>query len=117
MSYPINPNIPATNDDPADDQPIMQRNFSSINGFLGVDHINPGTTGDGFHKQITFYSNNPPTVPTTSPILFSNIQDGAGNNLPSALAQLFLYTGTATQSKNQNVSTLMEASFLWEVSL
>lgn len=54
MSFPIDGTIPAANNDPADDQPIMKSNFLNTKNYLSVDHVNPGTPGDGFHKQITF---------------------------------------------------------------
>lgn len=106
MSFPINTGIPNANNYPGDDQPGMQTNFSNINSYLAVDHVTPGLTGNGEHKQITFNNNNVPVPPITSPIgvLFTNIQDGAGNALPGSVSELFYYVGTAAQSKNQYVS-------------
>lgn len=109
MSFPINTGIPATNNDPADDQPQMQQNFSNINGYLSVDHVEPGTVGDGFHEQVTMNSNNVPSLPTTHPILFSNKQAPApGVNLD----QLFFYAGgaAAAQASNQYNSTAVSGS-------
>lgn len=107
-TFPINTTIPAANNDPADDQPLMQANFANINSYVQVDHINPAATGAGQHKQVTFNSNNVPTPPTSPPILFTNIQDGAGNALPGspAVPELFFYSGpSAGVSQNQYVST------------
>jgi len=101
MTFPIDVNIPAANNDPADDQPLMQQNFSNINGYLQVDHTNPSATGAGQHKQVTFNSNNVPSLPTSFPTLFTNNQDGGGNNLPGSVSELFFYSGTSTQSSNQ----------------
>lgn len=64
MSYPINTGIPAANNDPADDQPLMQQNYSNIASYLAVDHIPAGATGNGFHKQVTYYTENTPSSPT-----------------------------------------------------
>ena len=64
MSFPIDVTIPAANNDPADDQPLMQQNFANISSFLAVDHIAPGTIGDGFHKQITYFTENIPGAVT-----------------------------------------------------
>lgn len=106
MSYPINPNIPAANNDPADDQPGMQTNFANINSYVQVDHTNPSLgTGAGQHKQVTFQSNNPPSSPVSPPVLFTNTQDGAGNNLPGSPInpELFFYSGSSTVSQSQNI--------------
>jgi len=54
MTFPINTTIPGANNDPADDQPLMQQNFGNINSYLSVDHVTPGATGNGFHKQSTY---------------------------------------------------------------
>lgn len=93
MTYPINTNIPNANDYPGDDQPGMQTNFSNISGYLTVDHVQPGTSGDGFHKQVTFNSNNVPVPAVSPPVLFTNTVSG--------LPQLFFYSGDATHSANQ----------------
>lgn len=106
MTYPINTNIPAANNYPGDDQPIMQQNFANINGYVQVDHTNPAAVGAGEHKQVTFFSNNTPAVPTSPPVLFTSLQDGAGNALPGALPQLFFYSGSATAGKNNYVSNV-----------
>ena len=63
MSYPINITIPATNDDPADDQPLMQGNFQNINSLFMVDHVEGGTPGNGQHEQVTYFQKNGPFAP------------------------------------------------------
>ena len=114
--------IPASNDNPSVDQPNMQSNNDAIYNFANVDLIgftpaaSAGTTGQ--HRQVTFSVNNPPSLPTTPPILFTNTQDGYGNNLPASLAQLFFYTGSATQSQKNyayfggNGSTMLMGGFI-----
>lgn len=54
MSYPIDITIPAANNDPADDQPIMLQNTVNTVAYLTVDHVAPGATGNGYHKHVTF---------------------------------------------------------------
>lgn len=105
MGISYNPSIPATNDDPADDQPLMQANFASINTLINVDHVGFSNAKYGQHNQVTFATSNPPSVPTTPPVLFTNIVDGAGNMLPGSLAELFFYSGANTKGQNQYVST------------
>lgn len=63
MSFPINVNVPSTNNDPADDQPIMKQNFANISGYLSVDHVPAGTTGNGYHEQVTYWTENVPGTP------------------------------------------------------
>ena len=85
----------------------MQQNFASINTYLQVDHTNPSANvsgGAGQHKQVTFNGSNVPSVPTSPPILFTNIYDGQGNALPGSLAQLFYYVGGTSTTTNNYVS-------------
>jgi len=63
--YPIDTTIPATNNFPGNDQPGMKTNFANINGYLTVDHVEPGTNpGAGFHEQVTIFGNNSQSAPT-----------------------------------------------------
>lgn len=82
-SYSYNPTIPASNNNPADDQPLMQTNFGSINGIISTDHYTFGSSGsnDGFHTQCTFPNvttqstpSNPKSVLYTNNDAFSNPQ-------------------------------------------
>lgn len=104
MSFPINVNIPDAPNDPADDQPRMKANYANISGFLSVDHVAPGTTGDGFHKVVTFNSNNVPAFPLTKGVLFTN-------NAPT-IPQLFYYTGNAAQSSSQYTQSATGSTML-----
>lgn len=101
MGIPYNPSIPATNDDPADDQPLMQANFSSINTLINVDHVGFSNAQYGQHNQVTFAANNVPTTPTTPPVLFTNTVGGA--------PQLFFYSGSTF---NQYTSAANGSTYL-----
>lgn len=111
--WTFNSGIPAANNDPSVDQPGMLNNNISTIGILGTDHVTfnsngpvgPPNGGGGQHLQISFNGNNVPSVPPNLPTLFVNIQDGAGNNLPGSLPELFYYSGSAAHSNNQYVST------------
>jgi hypothetical protein len=106
MTFPYSPAIPNPPNDPADDVKTMQTNAGSINSIIAVDHVGFNVAGGGQHNQVTFNSNNPPTPPVSPPILFTNNVDGAGNSLPGSLAELFFYSGSTPQSKDQyNVTT------------
>ena len=100
-TFSYNTGVPAANNNPSIDQPEMQTNIASINSLVGIDHVSFNAAGGGRHNQVTFNSNNPASLPANPPVLFTNIQDGNGNNLPNALSQLFYYTGTAAQSQLQ----------------
>jgi hypothetical protein len=52
MTLSFFPNIPAANNDPADDQPLMLINNGSINAWVSVDHIGFNVTNGGFHNII-----------------------------------------------------------------
>lgn len=110
MGIFYDPTKPASGDRPTNDQAPMQMNFSSINTLISIDHVNFMSGSYGTHKQVTFSSNNVPTPTVSLPILFTNSQDGAGNNLP--VSELFLYSGTAAQSKNQYNITSTNGSVL-----
>lgn len=100
MGIPYNTGIPAASHNPSVDQPNMLVNTNSIAQYVAVDHVPFNTSGSGEHEQVTFAANNVPTV-TTPPVLFTNSQDGHGNNLPGMLAQLFFYSGAAAGGQNQ----------------
>ena len=87
MSFPIDINIPAANNNPADDQPRMQKNFQNINGYLSIDHVTPGSIGDGFHKEVTLYTLNPPPIAPagTTSIVFSD--EGTASTAPQLYFQ------------------------------
>lgn len=50
--YPIDENIPAAPNDPADDQPLMEQNYANIKGYLAVDHVPAGSANNGYHTVI-----------------------------------------------------------------
>lgn len=104
MTFTYNPTIPNPTDAPSADVGRMQTNSSSISSILAVDHIGFNKSQGGQHLQVTFGSNNPPAVPTSIPILFTNTQDGNGNTLPGSLAQLFFYSGDTTHGQKQFLS-------------
>ncbi len=62
MSYPIDVTIPNPNNNPADDCPKIRTNFGNIASFLEVDHVAAGSIGNGFHEQVTYYTENPPAL-------------------------------------------------------
>ncbi len=82
--YSIDVTIPAANNDPADDQPLMKQNFANISAYVAVDHVDAGNQNAGQHKQVN--------IP-------ANVIPGA---LPTALAGV-LYTqpGVAAPAASQ----------------
>jgi hypothetical protein len=51
-NFLFNSSIPATNNNPSDDQPIMQSDNSSIEGIWEEDHIGFNADGGGTHLQM-----------------------------------------------------------------
>ncbi len=103
MGIQYNPSIPAANDRPTNDQPIMQSNFASIKNLVDVDHIDFGNGNYGMHQWVQMPT--PFSAGTTVPFprIFTNIVDGRGNPLPGSLPQFFMYNaGTDAQSAFQN---------------
>jgi len=105
MTFPININIPAAKNTPAQDQPEMQKNYANIAGFLAVDHTAPGSFDAGTHTHVTFPNKVVP-IPVSGeyvPSLFTNNQDGATtpNILPND--QLFFFSGSLQESLQQYI--------------
>lgn len=86
MTIPYNPNVPAANDPPTNDQPAMLQNAGSIPAIIAVDHVGFNTAGSGQHNQVTFNTTNPPGSPPVG--LQSILYTNAGVAKPAS-AQLF----------------------------
>lgn len=97
--------VPAADNDPSVDQPNMVTNTNSIPGLIAIDHVSFNASNGGTHLQVTFSSNNVPTVPTSPPVLFTNLD----SNMTS---QLFYYSGDATHSSNQYVQAAQGSTML-----
>lgn len=57
-TFPFNENIPAADNNPSEDQPLMLENNQSTDGILDEDHYTfqttiSGTSVDGLHRQVT----------------------------------------------------------------
>lgn len=70
-NFPYYDTVPATNDNPSDDQPLMLDNTVSIEGIWEVDHIGFGANNGGTHTQSSYANFQ------TSPVLPSD--SGAAN--------------------------------------
>lgn len=104
MSFNYVSGVPAASNNPSTDQPNMLINTNSIPALIAVDHVSFGVANGGTHKQVTFVSNNVPSVPTSPPVLFTNTVAG--------LPQLFFYSGDAAHSSTQYVQAAAGSTFL-----
>lgn len=77
MTFPIDTTIPNAPNDPADDQPKMKSNFSNISSFVSVDHIAPGLTNNGKHKQVQLKAGAPTAFISGFGNLYSNTANTA----------------------------------------
>lgn len=84
-NFSFNANIPGANNDPADDQSLMQTNFSSTSGIVAIDHVGFNTANGGQHLQVTLPGNN---VPGAQSGLASTIYSNAGT-AHNTTSQLF----------------------------
>lgn len=105
MSISYNLGIPAAGNNPSVDQPKMKDNNDNINNLIGIDHVAFNTSGSGKHLQVTFNSNNVPSIPTSPPVLFTN--DDA-----FSIPQLFFYSGSAAHTSSQYVASTNGSTFL-----
>lgn len=73
-TYPFNPNIPAANNRPSDDQPDMLTNNSSTASLIAEDHVGFNTSNGGKHKQVRFQANiSAPSIAGIVSALFANV--------------------------------------------
>jgi hypothetical protein len=97
-------NIPAANNNPSSDQPLMENNFTAITNLINVDHIGFNTAPfTGQHKQVTFSNKNVPAqgsqTDPQSVLYTNNLSAGAFNTASaSTVAELFYLnqSGSAT---------------------
>lgn len=112
MTFPYSTTIPATNNDPADDQPLIQQNFASISQLIEIDHVGFSGPNAGTHQRVTFPNNNTPTVPTA--IVGGNsigtlfTAAGLGN-----INQLFYYAGGTNTTSDQYKLAMNGSTFLF----
>lgn len=106
-NYTFDATIPATNNDPSEDQPKMLNNNVSNQAIWEVDHIGFNANESGEHKAISFNQDAsyvPVAFPVDTPKLFTNTVSG--------LAQLFYYSGSQSQSENQYTVGTNASTFL-----
>ena len=90
-SFTFNTSIPASGNNPSNDQPIMLTNNVSTNAIINVDHVTFNTLGGGQHKQITFNNKNVPGAQTDpQSTLFTN------SGTASTVADLFFTNQNGT---------------------
>ena len=102
-AYPVDGTIPNVNNDPALDAPIMQANFANLISYVSVDHIAPGATNNGFHKQVT-YSN------ITAPGTVTDPLSVAYTNNAQTMAQAQGSASTVAQNFYRNANGIFPMS-------
>ena len=77
MSFTFYNDIPASANNPSDDQPLMLQNNTTHPQIWNVDHISFNNPDGGKHKQITFQDQYVPSAPTDpESIVYTDIQSG-----------------------------------------
>jgi hypothetical protein len=71
-----NPNIPAANNNPSQDQPKMQTNTNAINTLLSLDHFTFADSLAGRHKQVSLTNESAPGLAGGSGVLYANLATG-----------------------------------------
>lgn len=99
-NFTFDTTIPATNDNPSDDQPDMQINNASIASIIAINHVGFNLENGGQHTAIQFNIDNDytPTGTVSPPQLFITF----GVPVP----QLRYYSGTPGESSDQYVTTI-----------
>lgn len=93
-NFNYNNGVPATNNNPSDDQPQMLINVQSTENILAVDHISFSAENGGTHKQVTFSSKNTPVDPNLFTDPFSVLYTASGT--ASTVADLNFVNQNAT---------------------
>ena len=79
-NFPFNPNIPASADNPSNDQPLMLTNNTSTNGLIAVDHVGFNSTNNlgGCHNFVHLVAQGsaPPALGFTGILYTQIINDG-----------------------------------------
>jgi hypothetical protein len=101
VTFSYSPTIPNPPNDPADDVSVMQTNAASIASIIDVDHVGFNIAGGGQHEQVTFNANKVPSIPTSPPVLFTDLPQNHGGNPALTVPELFFYSGNASQSSDQ----------------
>lgn len=109
-NYTFDATIPATNNDPSEDQPYMLNNNVSNQAIWDVDHIGFNQSGSGEHKSIQFHQ----PIPASSyvPVAFPVNPPQMFTNTVGSLPQLFYYSGSQSQSENQYTVGTNASTFL-----
>jgi hypothetical protein len=64
MPFIYDETIPAANNNPSSDQPVMQANALAITQLIAVDHVTFNSADSGKHEQVTFVDKNTPAAQT-----------------------------------------------------
>lgn len=82
MAFPYNSNIPQPGDIPANSQPIVQSNFSSIQSLVDIDHVDFAAATPGQHNKVSLL--NQAGLPVFNPLgmigLYSQANAISGQN-------------------------------------
>lgn len=78
-NYAYNDTIPAANNNPSADQPLMLQNFQSIEGLIGTDHVTFSTNNGGQHLQVNYTNISTQSAPTDPQSVSYTANDSASH--------------------------------------
>jgi hypothetical protein len=82
--------IPATNNNPSNDQPLMLEDNQAIAQIWDIDHVGFNTNFSGTHEQVTFNVNqSAPSIAGSASGLYTNLSAGIFGNLSTLFFQYF----------------------------
>lgn len=90
-NYAFDNSIPASSNNPSEDQPLMLTNNQSIQSIWTTDHVGFGTDGGGLHNQVTFATNQ------SAPSLTADGVSGLFANIGPSLSELFFQNSSVTK--------------------
>ena len=92
MTFTFNAGIPAANNNPSVDQPVMLQNNIATNGIIAVDHVGFNISNGGEHNKVTFVPQTlDPGSQLTAPIVYCKT-----TTYPGPLTRSDLYMETSS---------------------
>lgn len=123
MSFTFTSTIPASGNNPSNDQPLMLVNNASTASIISVDHVGFNTANGGTHKQVSFSSENTPgaqtdpasvlyTAPGTASSIAAPYYVNQNATFPMLAIKAFgIFNGTsAAITQSFNVNTIVRNS-------
>jgi len=115
-TFPFNPSIPASGNDPSDDQPLMQNNNNSTFLIVDVDHFGFRQTNGGTHRKVTLTNTANPAIPAgANAVFFGNLASGQSYPFWKNAAATYQLINADSAAANGYFTTATGIKFQWGI--